>query len=101
MVIKMITKFLIWMTLMIITSTLCGFHIRPESASPSSAASSPDFKETKIGVRVKTLMVIMGRMVMIYADDGDGDGDGDGDDSARECLTMVPQQELFSHIAHI
>ena len=40
-------------------------------------------------------MVIMGRMVMIYADDGDGD------DSAREFLTMVPQQELFSHIAHI
>ena len=36
---------------------------------------------------------------MIYADDGDGDGDGD--DSAREFLTMVPQQELFSHIAHI
>ena len=101
MVIKMITKIMIWMTLMIITSTLCGFHIRPESASPSSAASSPDFKETKIGVRVKTLMVIMGRMVMIYADDGDGDGDGDGDDSAHEFLTMVPQQELFSHIAHI
>ena len=48
-------------------------------------------------------MVIMGRMVMIYADDGDGDGDDDGggDDSARECLTMVPQQELFPHIAHI
>ena len=43
----------------------------------------------------------MGRMVMIYADDGDGDGDGGGDDSAREFLTMVPQQELFSHIAHI
>ena len=43
-------------------------------------------------------MVIMGRMVMIYAGD---DGDDGGDDSAREFLTMVPQQELFSHIAHI
>ena len=28
--------------MMTITSMLCGFHMRPESASPSSAASSPD-----------------------------------------------------------
>ena len=50
---------------MFITSTLCGFHIRPESASPSSAASSP-FKIKKD-----------------YFDDDDDDGGGDycvGDD---------------------